>query len=221
MAFKIWPWNSWLDEAETNGELLLAGLRKAVSTHRRIRGKSLHRILDEYGVEREDIVNALGIKILSDHKIEGRKDSEIGDKEIGQQINCILGNLLTDLYRKRRRERDRFVNVAFTSGGNNTDRETAGLEDFLPRRLYDLSLSPEGLCILEDLLRVSGSLTPRQQVIFKESERFDQGEMTVQELAESLKYSDTLIYEEIRQISIKLINAFGFVSMRTRTRRAK
>jgi len=213
MAFVSWEWNAWLDELGAgDGKLFFEGLKKAVRTHHLIRAKTVAQMREEYSIEsHDDVVQELAIKVLSDDRgIMTNRNNLLGNNEIGKWINRILTNFLTDRWRRRRLEKGIFVDVSWDSENERKKEGETAIEHFLARRVRDLSRSPEGECILGDLLeRFIEHLTPRERVIFEEYEEFGQGSMTLKGLIEKLGVKKSILYKAVQKIKKELASTLG------------
>jgi hypothetical protein len=207
MAFVTWEWNTWLDaHRDGNSDLLVCGLALAVRTHPFIRGKPSGRLQAEYRFDSaEEIEQEVAIKILRDATLMDGRDNGLNDHEIGQRINRIITNFLLDCHDRREVEKRIFAEISYGTTDEDEEEMGDGLSRMLDRRLRNLSYSPEGQCVLRDLLNhFTGTLTPRQIMIFEEHKKFGQGEMTTAELVGKLGVQKSTLCEEIRRMKKKL-----------------
>jgi hypothetical protein len=203
MAFVSWPWNEWLESLRGGDEQpFLEGLKRAVVTHRRLRGKSAAVLNNEYGTESyNDIVQELAIKIVSSTVIMDSQTTLIENKQIGALITVIIENMLTDLFRKRINEKRTFDQVGRYQKRNNEGQEEDEIGGFLEWRSRDTSCSPETRYELHDLAQhVRAKLTQRQSFILEHFQRFGNGSMSVLDLVELLGVEKTTINNEVARI---------------------
>lgn len=212
MALVTWEWSAWLDELRAgDGGLFFEGLKKAVRTHPLIRAKTFAQMHKEYSIEsHDDAVQELAIRVLSDPGIMTSRDNLLGDNEIGKRINRILTNFLTDRWRRRLLEKGIFVDMSWDSENERKEEGESAIDHFLARRVRDLSRSPEGECILSDLLkRFIEHLKPRERVIFEGYEEFGQGSMTLKGLIEKLGVKKSILYKAVQKIKKELASTLG------------
>lgn len=206
MAFATWPWNLWLDEFFKGGnqELLVAGLKKAVVTHRYLGRKSDMDILKLYGVEyRDEIVNGLAVKVLSDKRLKESSDNALGDYEISQRIYTILTNHLKDLLREQRNEKSWFESSHPQSAELYEMGNEPRTEDF--SQGPNCSHPPDDSIIADVLRCLSAKLSPRQQTILRDYKDFG-GKLSVEDLMGKFRVEQSTIYEEIKKIKMELAN---------------
>lgn len=210
MAFATWPWNQWLDDLKAgNADPFCEGLKRAVLTYRRIRGKKMAQIREQYGIDSyDDLTNGLCELVLADRKIMEARAAMLGDYEIGQRINRTLENWLIDRWRSRISRKEPFIEDIFYSPGKLSDAENA-LESYLVNRLHRMAESAEDEAVLKDLLEdFVQKLTARQQRIFVQYEEFGVGRVTLTNLINALGIQKSTLYKEIQEIQKKRNETF-------------